>query len=78
MPMPETSVDEDDRVPFWEHNVGMPRQFGGMQAIAETKRVQMAAHKHLWLRVFRPNTAHHLAALLFGNSIHCVSLPLGY
>ena len=70
VPMPEAAVDKNDRVPLWKHDVGMPRQFGRMQTVAEPQCMQVTAHDHLRLRVLRPNPAHHLAALFWGKTIH--------
>ena len=50
--MPEATVHENNRVPFWKHDVGMAGQLGGMKAVAEPQGVKMTAHKHLWFRVF--------------------------
>ena len=68
--MPEAAVNEDDRVPLGQHDVWMSGQFGGMEAVAESQGMQMAAHKHLRLRVLRPNPAHRVAALLWGYFVH--------
>lgn len=62
--MPEVAVYKNDRVPLWKHDVGMPRQFGGMKAEAEPQCMQMTSHNHLRLRVLRPNLAHRVTALL--------------
>lgn len=70
VPMPEAAVDKNDRVPLWKHDVGMPRQFGRMQTVAEPQCMQVTAHDHLRLRVLRPNPAHHLAALFWGKGVH--------
>ena len=51
VPMPEASVHENDRVPLGQDNVGMPRQLGVMQTVAESQCMQMTAHEHLRLRV---------------------------
>ena len=68
--MPEAAVHEDDRVPFGEHDVGMAGQFGGMKAVAESEGVEGVAHKHLRLRVLRPNPAHDFAPLLWRYGVH--------
>ena len=68
--VPEAAVHEDDRVPLGQHDVGVARQFGRMEAEAEAQGMQMASHDHLGLRVLRPNVAHHLAALLWSDCIH--------
>ena len=70
VPMPEAAVDEDDRVPLWEHDIGMSGQFGRMQMVAEAQSVEVSAYKHLRLRVLRPNPAHDLASLLWGDGVH--------
>ena len=64
VPMPETSVDEGDRVPFWEHDVGMPGQFGRMQIVADLQCMQVMAYDHFQLCVLRPNSPHVCASLL--------------
>ena len=68
--MPKASVHKDDRVPLGKCDVWMPGQFGRMETVAESQGMQMAMHDQLRLRVFRPDVAHHLAALLFGNGVH--------
>ena len=70
MPMPEAAVHEDDRMPLWKHDVWMTWQFGGMETVAEPQGVKMAAHDHLRLRVLRPNPAHDLASLFWGDGVH--------
>ena len=68
--MPEATVHEDDRVPLGKHNVGMAGKFGGMKAVAEPQSVEMTVHKHLRLRVLRPNPAHRVTALRWGDFVH--------
>ena len=70
VPMPEATVHEDDRVPLGKHDVGMSWQFRRMQTVAEPQSMEVSAHDHLRLRVLRPNPAHDLASLLWGNGVH--------
>ena len=70
VPMPEAAVHEDDRMPLRKHDVGMAGQFGGLKAVAESQGVKVAAHKHLRLRVLRPNPAHDFAPLLWRYGVH--------
>ena len=70
MPMPEAAVHEYDCVPLGKHDVGMAGQLGGMKAVAEPQGVKVAAHKHLRLRVLRPNSAHDFAPLLWCDGVH--------
>ena len=70
MAMPEAAIDENDGMPFGEDDVGMSRQFGGMEAIAEAKRMEVVAHDNLRLRVFRADFAHGGAALFWREGVH--------
>jgi len=70
VPMPETSVHEDDSVPFGQDNVRMPRQLGIMQPISEAKSMQMMTHEHLRFRVLRADATHRVTALLWRNLVH--------
>ena len=70
IPMPKTPVDEDERVPLGKHDVGMSGQFWRMEAVAKPQGVEVAVHKHLRFRVLRPNPAHRVTALFWGNLVH--------
>ena len=68
--MPEASVDENDGMPFWKDDVGMTRQFRGMQSVSEAQRMEVVAHDNLRLRVFRADFAHGGAALFWREGVH--------
>lgn len=49
--MPEASIHEEDSMPLGEHNVRMSGQLGGMETVAESQSMEVAANDHFWLRV---------------------------
>ena len=70
MAMPEASVDENDGVPFWENDVGVPWQFGRMNAVTKTQRMEVMAHDNFRLRVLRADFAHGGATLFWCEGVH--------
>ena len=53
MPVPKTSMDEDDLATTSENKVRMTRQIRGVQAKAEAKSMGNAPNEELRLRVLR-------------------------
>lgn len=62
--MPKASVDEDAGAESHDGKVGRARQRLSMDAVAEAVAEQETAYKHLGSCVFRPDSAHAVAALL--------------
>ena len=57
-------------MPLGKHNVGMPDQLWRLEAVGETQLVVVTGHDHLRLHVLRPNPAHDLASLFWGDGVH--------
>ena len=74
MAMPETTVDENHRMPFGQNDIGMSGQFRRMKAVAKAQRMQMMTHDQFRLRVLRPDFAHGFAAFFWRDGIHIVEL----
>ena len=74
MAMPETTIDENHRMPFGQNDIGMSGQFRRVKAVAKAQRMQMMAHDQFRFRVLRPDFAHGFAALFWRNGIHIVEL----
>jgi hypothetical protein len=70
MPMPETSVDENDFLSFRENQVWIPRKGPIMEPISETHTMNQATYNQLGLCVFMAHSAHALTSLLFTQRIH--------
>lgn len=68
--MPETAVDEDGRLVFFQYNVGGAGQFAVAYTIAQTPGKQVATHSHFRLCVFAPDSRHAAASFLWGHCIH--------
>lgn len=67
--MPETSINENARAVFPQHNVGFAGQSGMIKTISQTMVPQKLAHKNLGLRVFGPNPGHVVMPLFYGKFI---------
>jgi hypothetical protein len=55
MPVPETSMNEDSDPVLREYQVGRSGQVAGVQAVAETVRVQIPPDCHFWQGIPRPD-----------------------
>lgn len=66
MPMPETSVYENDFASGRKDDVGRTRQVPTMKAIAIAESVEESANGHLRLAVLRTDPRHESTALRRG------------
>jgi hypothetical protein len=66
MTMPKTSIDEDARPVFPQHQVRMTRQSLMVQAVSESPTPQPKTHNHFRLRILRVNRSHINVPLLRG------------
>lgn len=71
--MPKTAVDEDAGTKPHDGDVGRAWQRLGMDAVTEAMAEQETAHEHLRSRVFRPDSAHAVAALFGCHLVHAWS-----
>ena len=69
MLVPETSMNKDYSPVFWQYNVGSSRQILSVDAEPVTITVQPASDRPLRFRVFRADSAHHLAAFFRGDYV---------
>jgi len=70
MPVPKTSVYENDFTSGREHHVGFARKFPDVKAVAVAHAVNKAADYHLRFGVRSPDQAHARAALLWAEGVH--------
>lgn len=69
VPMPEASVDKDDRFVFAQHYVGLAGKFPSVNTETKTKAMQQRADAHLGIRIFSANATHIPRAAFFCNPI---------
>ena len=78
--MPKAAVDEDDSAVFAQHDVGMTRETGMVEAIAEATGKEILAHQYLWACSLALDCSHAAVALLLGHLVHlvhpCAYLPI--
>ena len=75
--MPKAAVDEDYCAVFAQHDVGMARETGMVEAIAEATGPEILAHKYLRARPFALDCSHAAVALLLRHLVHqCAYLPI--
>ncbi len=67
--MPETAMDEDDRLAAGEDEVRRSRQRAIVEPKAQSLRVEPSPNDELWLGVARPYAPHVPATLLRGMRI---------
>lgn len=70
MPMPETAVDEDNRVVFRENQVGLAGKFFCMKPVTKAPLVQGFADQHFGFGILATDAGHHPAA---GGRIYNIS-----
>ena len=71
MAVPKTSVNENDLVAAWEHQIGVPGQIFVMEFVTVPHSMDETSYQHLRLRVFRANPAHPFASLDRSQGVHC-------
>lgn len=77
MPMPKTTVNEDDRFVFRRYDVGATRQPFSVEAEAIPKLMKQPAHDLLRGRVLPPNPTHIPTAAFFGQAVsHIEAIPV--
>jgi len=69
MTMPETTVDENDLLSSYEHQIGRSGQIAAMQPIPEAHPVHQSSHDHLGFRVLSPDTGHPFGSLVPGKRV---------
>ena len=77
MPMPETSVYEDNRAELPQHNVWMSRQARMVEPVSESHTEEELAYQYLRLGVLAPYGGHTTVSLLAGHPVHGCSLYVG-
>src|SRR5262245_57454123 len=75
MPVPETSVNEDRRLQFRQHNVRPPWQCAHMKAKPVAHAVKCGADEHFGASILPPYSRHVPAPLLLRQPIHLFLLP---
>ena len=78
MSVPEAAVDEDDGAVFAQYDVGMTREAGMVEAVAEAAGKEILAHQHLGARSFAFYGGHAAVSLLLCHLVHRVILPQSY
>lgn len=63
MPMPETTMDEDDLSATGKHKIRLSGQVGTMQPETISEGVDQSAYCYFWLSVLAPDPRHPFAAL---------------
>ena len=75
--MPKAAIDEDYCAVFAQHDVGMARETGMVEAIAEATGPEILAHKYLRACSLALDCSHAAVALLLGHLVHpCAYLPI--
>lgn len=69
MPMPETSVNEDDGSVLRQHDVGLARQFLSVKAKSKAQPMEQRANTLFWRGVLAANPAHVPTAALLAQSV---------
>lgn len=72
VPMPETTMNENDLLQSRKNQVRTSRKFLHMEPISVSQRVRDAPDDHLRFRMPLRDRAHHAAARFFGDYIHDV------
>jgi hypothetical protein len=70
VPMPETSVHQNDAPQSGENEIGRSRQITSMQAEPKPHRMGHAAHDELGFRILAPYRPHHAAPRLGHDVVH--------
>ena len=73
--VPKAAVYEDDCAVFAQHDVGMAREAGMVEAIAEAAGKEILAHQYLRARSLALYCRHAAMALLLGHFVH---MPQSY
>lgn len=69
MSMPETPVNEDSGIIFWQDYVRSTGKFFVVKSISKSFPEQRFSYHQLWLCILSSDTGHHSAASLFVNNI---------
>ena len=70
MPVPETSIDEDDCAVLAHHDVGTPRQPRMVQSVPESMGKQVATHQEFGLGALAVYGSHTPTALFLRHLVH--------
>lgn len=69
VPMPETAMNKNDHVVFWQHQIRFARQILSVKSVAEACGMQESPDGHLGLSVFTLDGRHHFRTSRFINNI---------
>lgn len=70
MLVPETAMDKNDCLVFWQYNIWLTRQIFKVNTESESHFVENGANNFFWLGVLASNTGHHLTSFLWRKDIH--------
>lgn len=70
--MPEASVDQHDRLVFWENNIGLRGEMVGVKPESKPFAVEKPSHNNFGLRIPTTNARHHSAACRY---VYDISQP---
>lgn len=76
MPVPEATVDEYDRTPPRQDNVGTPGQAFVVKAVTQSARMQGAAQHHFRFGIARLDAAHRKRSLLAAERVVAAGYPI--
>ena len=76
MPVPKTSIYEDNRFVAGKHHIGLTGQVLAVQAISEAFTVQSLSNQEFWPSVLAPDSRHHIAAFLRADAISQSKPPI--
>ncbi len=69
VPMPETPVDKDDRIIFWQDQVRFTGKTFVVKPVTESFSEKRFSYHQLWLGVLSTDAGHHAATRLLANNI---------
>jgi hypothetical protein len=75
MPMPETTMHENDAFQPWKDEVGAAGQFASMQPETKSKLVDKSPHDQFRRRILAPDATHPAASLDCGQAVDHSPLP---
>lgn len=72
MAVPKTSVNLDDRLAGWDHDIGAARQIAIINTKSQTETTYDVANPELWRRAASPDPSHQKRPLRFREDVsHC-------
>jgi len=76
VPVPETSIDENNLSASTEHYIWFAREVFAMKSVAVSKTMDKASNQHLRAGVLAMDSAHYFAAFFLAKCVHFS--PHGY